>query len=183
MSAVIRSRYMKVALSFYLTLIIFTGFSCSSPSSGNTEDPDREIFSIAARHIQKGEYEQAASIYGRFIEDHAAHPYVDDAAYRLAYLHVIADQNNPFYDYRKAILFFENFIETYPNSRYINACTNWLHVLNKINPAQAEPVNVSVKENEKLAATTPLQNRLSLLEEENQRLVNKLRELQDALER
>ena len=164
-------------------LLVLSSAGCSEDTPLEEPDPAKEILNSAALHIEKGNYEQAAMIYTAFLENNTDHPYVDDAAYRLAYLRVIADQANPYLNYQQAGLFFENFIETYPNSRYINACTNWLHVLNKINPARAEPVIVSVKENVKPAAKKQLQEQLYLLENENMRLKQKLRELQDAIER
>lgn len=173
----------KSGLPFCLVLALLSFPGCSDEPSVPPPDAALEIFSRATIHVEQGRYEQAALIYSTFIESHTGHPYLDDAAYRLAYLRVIADKKNPYFNYQKAVLFFENFIETYPNSRYINACTNWLHVLNKIIPAQAEPVNVSVTDNEQPAANKQLQKQLSLLEEENKRLLNKIRELQDAIER
>jgi len=172
-----------VGLPFCLVLILSNFQSCAKEASAPAQNPVLAIFSSATIHIEQGRYEQAALIYSTFIENHPGHPYVDDAAYRLAYLRVIADKENPYFNYQQALIFFEKFIETYPNSRYINACTNWLHVLNKINPAQAEPVSVSVTENEQPAAKMQLQKQLSLLEDENQRLLKKLRELQDAIAR
>ena len=172
-----------VGLPICLVLKVFNFQGCANESSVPAENQVLELFTSATIHVEQGRYEQAALIYSAFIEGHPGHPYVDDAAYRLAYLRVIADKKNPYFNYQQALLFFENFIETYPNSRYINACTNWLHVLNKINPAQAEPVSVSVTENEQPAAKMHIQKQLSLLEEENQRLLKKLGELQDAIER
>jgi TolA-binding protein len=159
------------------------GEGCTKNDSSDTEDPEKEFLTTATRFIERGDYEQAASIYNQFIEKYSSHPYVDDAAYRLAYLRVIADQANPYFNYTQAVIFFEKFIETYPNSRYINACTNWLHVLKKINPAPADPVIITFKENSEPAEYKQLQKRLLQLEHENGRLKKTLEELQTAIER
>ena len=47
-----------------------------------------------------------AEKYARLFEHRYPNsPFIDDVAYRLAYLHVIADDQNPFYDYGNAALF------------------------------------------------------------------------------
>ena len=157
--------------------------SCGKSASSDADDPEKVLLATAAAHIEKGEYEVAATIYTEFIEKHGNHPYIDDAAYRLAYLHVIADQANPYFNYTRATIFFEKFIENYPNSRYIKACTNWLHALNKINPSPVDPVVITVKDIADPAASLPMRDKIIQLEIENRELKKKLRELQDAIER
>jgi outer membrane protein assembly factor BamD (BamD/ComL family) len=142
-----------------------------------------EIFMRANKYVEKGEYTNAGIIYEQFLNKFSNHAYVDDAAYRWAYLHVIADENNPYFDYEKAAGFFENFIETYPNSRYIMACKNWLNLLKNVNPAPVDPVIIKIKENADPAAIKQLEAELKNLQLENSKLKQTLSELQRALER
>jgi tetratricopeptide (TPR) repeat protein len=170
----------------FLNIIFLSGIfliSCNQSTSQKEKNLELEIMDTGKYYIESGEYEKAGIIYEQFIEKFPNHPYVDDAAYRLAYLHVIVDENNPYYDYEKAVIFFEKFIETYPNSRYIMACKNWLRLLTRVEPAQKDPVIIKVKERVDPAIINQLKAEIKALQSENARLNETLNELQRAIER
>jgi len=171
---------------FLFILIFLTGIvvmSCNHSSSQVDKSLEYEIMERGTVYIEMGDYEKAGIIYEQFLAKFSTHPYVDDAAYRLAYLHVLADENNPYYDYEKAEVVFENFIETYPNSRYIMACENWLSLLRNVTPAPVDPVIIKVKENADPAIMNQLKAEIKALQLENARLTQTLNELQQAIER
>jgi len=171
---------------FILISLIFFGFvsdGCNKSSYKQDESLEFEIMERANVYIEKGDYEKAGLIYEQFILKFTSHAYVDDAAYRFAYLYVIADERNPYFDYKKATVLFENFIETYPNSRYIMACKNWLNLLMSITPAPVDPVVIRIKENADPAVLNRLKAEIKTLQLENARLKQTLDELQRAIER
>ena len=143
---------------------------------GDLQDPAKQMFAAAAGLVENGEFERAAEIYSRFLEQYPAHAYADDAAYRLAYLRGTADPDNPLLDYEKARMLFQKFIETYQNSRYISACTNWLAVLQS-RPGKQTPSSQESRD------MVQLRQQISDLEAENQKLKTTLAELQQAIER
>lgn len=148
----------------------------SHPDTAEPEDEARRIFAQAADLVERGRYMEAARIYRQFPERFPDHIYADDAAYRYVYLHVTADPVNPLFDHDKARVLFQNFIETYENSRYISACKNWLAVLQprigQDSPEAPEPVEIM-----------QLRQQISDLKSENQKLRTTLTELQQAIER
>jgi outer membrane protein assembly factor BamD (BamD/ComL family) len=140
-------------------------------------------FQKAASSLENQDYQQAFDQYSLFISDFPDHPYIDDAAYRIAYIHVISDDKNPYQNYEKAALLFQNFIENYPNSRYINACNNWLNILHQvlirheakaISPNHTTPDSVLIRQ---------LKNEINRLKAENAQLKQTLDVLQKAIER
>ncbi len=145
-------------------------------STAEREDQLARIFTHARSLVEKRAYDEAAQIYRQFLDHYPGHMLADDAAYRLAYLHVVADPVNPLYDYDKARLLFQKFIETYENSRYINACTNWLAVLQprreQKSPGFSDKTDVM-----------QLKQQISDLRSENKKLRTTLAELQEAIER
>jgi outer membrane protein assembly factor BamD (BamD/ComL family) len=145
-------------------------------TQGSPPDPAKQIFAQAAGLFEKGEYDRAAEIYSRFLERYPSHAYADDAAYRLAYIRVTANPDNPLLDYEKARTLFQKFIETYQNSRYISACTNWLAVLQS-RPGKQTPSSQESRE------VVQLRQQISDLQTENQKLKTTLAELQQAIER
>ncbi len=171
---------------FFPIFLIFFGLvtgGCNKSSYQQDESLEFEIMERANVYIENGDYEKAGLIYEQFIKKFSSHAYVDDAAYRLAYLHVISDERNPFFDYKKATTYFEKFIETYPNSRYIIACKNWLNLLMSVTPATVDPVIIRVKENADPAVLNRLKAEIKSLQQENTRLKQTLDELQRAIER
>ena len=111
------------------------------------------------------------------------HPYLDDAAYRLAYISIIADEKNPYFDYQKALLLFQNFIENYPNSRYINASQNWINLLLQVAKLREEHAVSKTGNGMNSSEINRLKNELNRVQAENARLKNTLEELQKAIER
>lgn len=166
-----------------LGLLGIIASGCNQSSSKKDQSLEFEILQRANIYIENGDFENAGTIYEQFIEKFSTDPYVDDAAYRFAYLHVIADDRNPYFDYKKAELFFQKFIETYPNSRYIMACKNWLNLLESIAPAPVDPVIIKVKENADPVVVNRLKAEIKTLQIENARLKQTLDELQRAIER
>ncbi len=166
-----------------LLIVCIVDIACNQSSTQKDKSIEFEIIERGNIYLEKGDFDKAHIIYEQFIEKFSTHPFVDDAAYRLAYLHIIADERNPYFDYKKAVVFFENFIETYPNSRYIMACKNWLNLLKSITPAPIDPVIIRVKENADPAIINQLKAEIKTLQIENARLNQTLNELQRAIER
>jgi len=168
----------KLSLTVIITLLIFIGCNDRQTVQRHTEqeDPLAGVFSHASNLIEQRAYTKAARLYQQFLERYPEHTYTDDAAYRLAYLHVTADPANPLLDYKKARFLFQNFIETYKNSRYINACKNWLAVLQ---PGIGKNTPVT----QETADIVQLKQQISDLISENQKLRATLAELQQAIER
>jgi outer membrane protein assembly factor BamD (BamD/ComL family) len=133
--------------------------------------------------LEKGEYNEAKMVYSQLIEKYHDHPYVDDAAYRLAYICVIADDLNPYFDYENAAILFQNFIENYPNSRYIVACKNWLNLLKAVGHNHEKPSVSSINRQQILLELSQLRNELKRVQADNIRLRNTLDDLQKAIER
>lgn len=179
----------NVRISFIIFIFSWIGFygsiwtGCSDAMHDDKGNLEAEIFEIGNAYIMEGNYKQAQEIFSRFIMKFPTHAYVDDAAYRLAYIHVIADDMNPYFDYRKAVGLFENFIENYPNSRYIKACKNWLNVLTNLTSRPADPEVVTTMEKSDPALINQLKNELSNTKRENAKLRKTLKELQTAIER
>ena len=134
-------------------------------------------------YLEKGGYEEANMIYTKFIVKYPDHPYVDDAAYRLAYMSVIADIKNPYFDYNNAVTLFEKFIENYPNSRYINACNNWINLLKTVKINNDKSSVASTNNQSDSIKISQLKIKLKRVQAENAKLKNTLDELQKAIER
>jgi outer membrane protein assembly factor BamD (BamD/ComL family) len=163
-----------------IILLIISAGCTGRPAVMHDQEPPpgdlEKVFAHAASLVNKGDYQEAARLYRKFTERYPDHVLADDAAYRYAYLHVTADPANPLYDYENAQVLFQNFIETYQNSRYISACKNWLAVLQSrighIGPAVPDE-----------GIVTQLKQQISDLKSENQKLRTTLAELQQAIER
>jgi outer membrane protein assembly factor BamD (BamD/ComL family) len=120
-------------------VVIFVGMGCFQNSQNKTSNPELQIMQRAGSYVERGQYVEARDIYTQFIEKFPDHPYIDDAAYRLSYLHLIDEEENPFFSYQNAQILFENFIENYPNSRYIIVYKNWLNLLNSVPNSSEDP--------------------------------------------
>jgi outer membrane protein assembly factor BamD (BamD/ComL family) len=168
-------------------LIVFALFftNCTKKTfNGNTENEiELDLIKKGSAFLENGEYDQAKIVFSQFIEKFPGHPYVDDAAYRLAYMCVIADEINPYLDYQNATILFQNFIENYPNSRYIVACSNWLNLLKTVSLNHEEPTVSSINRQQILLEMSRLRNELKRVQAENTRLKNTLDDLQKAIER
>jgi tetratricopeptide (TPR) repeat protein len=178
----VRIRYI-IFISIWICIqgSIWTG--CTDATYDDKANLGTEIFEIGNAYVQDGKYQQAWEIYSRFILKFPTHTYVDDAAYRLAYIHVIADDKNPYYNYSEAFGLFENFIENYPNSRYIKACKNWMNVLTNLASRPLDPEVGVRKEESDSTLINQLKDELSSTKRENVKLRKTLKELQTAIER
>ncbi len=173
-------------LRFILLFIILGGIACHAPASvSKKETREIQAFRQAARWIETGQYEKAHRFYSLFLRKFPNHVLADDVAYRLAYLHVIVDPVNPYFDYSAARTAFRRFKRTYPQSQYISACKNWLKILNSLlikNPSgrlsaktdEAAPCQKQIRS---------LQKQIQQLQEENSKLNQMLKELEEALSR
>ncbi len=175
----------KLFNAVIIILLLSAAWGCQ-PKSYTTDKAlsvEAEILGRGNTYIDNGDYEQAYHLYTQFVEKFPRHPYVDDAAYRIAYLHVVASESNPYFNYQKAAALFQKFIENYPNSRYIIACQNWLFLLRQIPHDNVSPAVSLGKPVSPDNGVDRLKAELQLLREENQRLKKSLEELQQAIER
>jgi len=170
-------------LLLFVISLLFT--NCNKKTvNGNAENEiELEIIKKGSALLKKGEYDQAKNVFSQFIVKFPYHPYVDDAAYRLAYMCVIADEINPYFDYKNAAILFQNFIENYPNSRYIVACNNWLNLLKTVGLDHEEPTVSYINRQQILLEISQLKNELKRVRADNARLRNTLDDLQKAIER
>ena len=175
----------KLHLFLFVFLFGFLFSNCHKNAShdNSVDDIELEIMKNGAVYLEKGEYEEANNVYSQFIIKYPDHPYTDDASYRLAYLCVVADDRNPYFDYQKAVILFQNFIENYPNSRYINACENWLNLLKDVKINSEGSSVSSVKNRSDSLEINTLKNELKRIKAENTKLKNTLEELEKAIER
>lgn len=172
----------RVRIGLFVIIILISGCSRGNMGRAQEEPYYRELslFRQATDLLDQEQYTQAHRLYQLFLEKYPKHPYADDAAYRLAYLHVIYSANNPYFSYDSARVVFQNFIENYQNSRYINACKNWLNVIEA-----GSGLNTNVPESSSITGSVSGQDHtqeLQRLREENTRLKQNLKELQRAIE-
>jgi tetratricopeptide (TPR) repeat protein len=169
-------------------LIFLIGFLYQGCHKNQSHDDfeneiELDIMKQGSAYLEDGDYDRANMVYLQFIEKFPDNPYTDDAAYRLAYMCVIADDKNPYFDYTDAAILFQNFIENYPNSRYIIACNNWLNLLKSVminsKESSLSPISKRLDPNE----IKQLRIELIRVKAENARLKNTLEELQKAIER
>ena len=173
----------KVLFLLFLMVFLFSNCHKNSVHDDNEKEVELDLMESGASYLETGGYEEANMIYSRFIVKFPDHPYVDDAAYRLAYMCVIADIRNPYFDYKTAVVLFQNFIEKYPNSRYINACINWINLLKSVKFSSEEsPVSSSNKQSAS-NEVNQLKIELKRVQADNIKLKNTLDELQKAIER
>ena len=171
---------------FFLVLLIGFIFSdCHKNASNDDYNTEKEldIMNKGAAYLERGVYVDAERIYSQFIINFPDHPYIDDAAYRLAYMCVIADDRNPYFNYQNGLILFQNFIENYPNSRYINACQNWMNLLKIVTMEKGGSSVSSIKDQSDTFEINELKNELKRIKAENAKLKNTLEELQKAIER
>ena len=178
----------KINKVLCLSVLFISGFLFSQChkdiSMEKTEsDIELEIMQRGSDYLKNGKYNEAHSLYSQFVDEHPMHPYLDDAAYRLAYISIIADEKNPYFDYQKALLLFQNFIENYPNSRYINASQNWINLLLQVAKLREEHAVSKTGNGMNSSEINRLKNELNRVQAENARLKNTLEELQKAIER
>ncbi len=108
--------------------------SCTVKSVNQSADPvpiqkEEKALRLIDRLLQQGAYPKAHRYLLALQNADSLSPFADDVAYRLAYLHVIADSANPYFDYRQAWQAYRRFRKKYPKSIYSSACNNWLKIL------------------------------------------------------
>lgn len=173
----------KVLFLLFLILSLFSNCHKNSTHDDFENDIELDIMERGSAYLEKGEYDEATLVYSQFMVKFPDHPYVDDAAYRLAYMCVIADIKNPYFDYKNAEILFHKFIENYPNSRYINACNNWINLLNSVRFNNEKLSESSSDEQSNFNEINQLKIELKRVQAENIKLKNTLDELQKAIER
>jgi len=166
-----------------LGVLLFTACNKQTSQKDFESEIELEIMKRGADYLEMGDYDQAKMVYSKFIVKFPDHPYVDDADYRLAYICVIADDNNPYFDYKNAVILFQNFIENYPNSRYIIASKNWLNLLKNVTMSIDEQASTSANDRSDSLEINQLRIELKRVQAENSKLKKTLEELQKAIER
>ena len=180
-----RIKYRKFInrIGFLFLFVLISGCSSQNEYRQAAEPYYRELslFRRAGGLLDDGQYAQARDLYSQFLEKYPKHPYSDDAAYRIAYIHVIADSANPYYSYPQARILFQNFIDSYQNSHYITACKNWLMLLDSY--LESKPGQVYDLSGRKFNPDEQLMREIETLKAENDKLKQDLEQLQQALER
>lgn len=159
------------------SLVILTlGCNSNQVDIGSSQYQEQTIIEQSDALVKSGEYKRAEKILKAFREKSTASAYSDDAAYRLAYLHVISDDNNPFFDYWQAKQKFTTFPKHFPKSDYVYACNSWLKILNLYFELLENSKNLKTENQQ-------LKKRFDQLVKENNQLSQTLRGLEDALQR
>ncbi len=167
---------------FLCHILILLLAGCSRPAGGgNNED----LLELASRALTGGNYRLAHDTYRRILDHPDDSPLKDDAAYRLAYLSVIADERNPYLDYEKARRQFRQFVDEFPKSRYIMACNNWLKVLNLVVRRNTEQPATRTNQSSRTCEQQLqlLEKQLTQMREKNESLQKTLNRLRAAIER
>ncbi|NOX90804.1 MAG: tetratricopeptide repeat protein [Calditrichaeota bacterium] len=171
------SAHRKAVLAI-ISLILILG--CRNPAltrhDGTQIDDEERIIRIADGLLKNGEYEKARQYLISFKNSFPKSVYIDDAAYRLAYLHVIADSANPYFDYDRALKSFREFKQIYPKSNYSSACNNWLNLLYLLNNLKQQRADLEKRKDQ-------LQKATKKLTEENRSLKSTLRDLDQVIKR
>ena len=172
--------------TFFLYLSLYL-ISCSSLHEQNNKDTDhleKKLIEKADYLFVEKKYDEGVNLLQNYLERYSTSEYSDDAAYRLAYVCVIDDKNNKYYNYKKAELRFAAVIEKYPESNYIYACKNWIKILNLYNSV----VGIDAKKkisgiNKNHSVNDKIIRENNSLKNENERLKKTLSELEKALQR
>ncbi|WP_456409062.1 outer membrane protein assembly factor BamD [Caldithrix abyssi] len=165
----------KIKLLFGITLFWLFSQCAFQQGLESTKEkkalPEKQVVLTIDSLLRAGDFVRAEKYARLFEKRYPFSPYADDIAFRLAYLHVIALKNNPFYDYEEAREAFEKFLIKYPESRYALACNNWLKVLylsfrleKRINELEKENRRVRKQIEEKAEKIIQLQNTLQDIE-------------------
>ncbi|MBN2424826.1 MAG: hypothetical protein JXR46_08280 [Calditrichaceae bacterium] len=167
-------------ISLLLILLVLSG--CMTSKTGRIpekENDDRTKIEKADLLLEKGQYRKAHKILTDLLADHPYSSYTDDAQYRLAYLHVVADDKNPYFNYRQARKHFMEFVSIFPKSKYVSPCNNWLKILNLA--LESEKKNASPRDGKN--ECKGLENKVKALSEENKKLREIIRDFESVLER
>ncbi len=157
-------------------------YSCAAGKKSTTESGNigHKTIKKADEYLKNERYPDVQKLLSTFLNNYPNSEYADDAAYRLAYLHVVYNKNNPYYDYIQARKQFLKFRTDFPESLYLYACNNWLKVLNlALNNNVRHGGNVIRSDNN----CDRLKNEVNELKKENQQLREVLKDLESALDR
>ncbi len=168
----------RLLLIFFI-ILIFNGCLSKQPilSKNKSKVNDEKRIVLAMDSLLKAaRYQQAYRVGQAFLKRFPESPLIDDVYYRLAYLHIIADGKNPYFDYQQATQAFEQFFKNFPQSNYALACNNWLKVLYLI--AQQKKQLKKFKRKMQL-----LQSQLEFKNKQILQLQNTLRDLEHAIKR
>jgi len=163
---------------FLLLAILMSSCLSQQKMAKNETAPNSERkIVLAIDSLLKNQQFIKAEHYGRlFLNRYEHSPYVDDVVYRMAYLHVIADSKNPFFDYSQALKSFQLFLKKFPASQYAFACNNWLKVLYLTSQLQKQ-VETLQSDNRKL------KNELKVSSAQIEQLKSTLRDLEKVIKR
>jgi len=173
--SVISKAILYVVIS--VTLIACTAGRSATDAPSNIE---HRAIKAADEYLEKERYRDVHKILTAFMEKYPNSEYADDAAYRLAYLHVVYSEDNPYFNYKQAHRKFLEFSGNFPGSRYLYACNNWLKVLNlNLDSNVKNHQGVVYKKDD----CDGLKKQVDELKRENQQLREVLKDLESALDR
>ncbi len=171
------SARVKPFIFLLLAILMSSCLSRQKMIQNELESTDERKIVLAIDSLLKNQQFEKAEHYGRlFLNRYEHSPYVDDVAYRMAYLHVIADAKNPFFNYSQALKSFRLFLKKFPASQYAFACNNWLKVLYLTSQLQKQ-VETLQNENRKL------KYELNTSSAQIEQLKNTLRDLEKVIKR
>jgi outer membrane protein assembly factor BamD (BamD/ComL family) len=174
-----------------LTLLFFSLFSFTACTSSLKNENnkrtalEKELVGNADKLFKNKKYSDGVRLLTNYLKKYPDSQYSDDAAYRLAYVCVIADKENSYYNYKNAELRFRKVIEKYPETNYFSACKNWIKILNLYNSKVTDKTKISstVPGKDNYPGKKALINENKVLKQENERLKKTLSELEEALQR
>jgi hypothetical protein len=172
-------------LFFFYLILQFTSCSLGRDKSGHDFNSlERELINKVDKLYAEGSYSHGVDLLLNYLERFPNSPYNDDASYRLAYVYVINDDNNKYYNLKKAEIKFREVIKKYPETNYIYACKNWINILNLYNSfdKQNRIIGESIPNGENLEFLKVVKENNGL-KIENKRLKKTLSELEEALQR
>ncbi len=175
-----RKAYLKQLLLSGI-LATFLLLSCTAKLANKSTDSvpiqkEEKALRLIDRLLQQGAYQKAHRYLLALQSADALSPFADDVAYRLAYLHVIADSANPYFDYQQARQAFSDFQKKYPQSIYSSACNNWLKILYLL-------FNSKYEQNQWQRKARIREKECARLRHENAELKKTLRDLEHVIQR
>ncbi len=179
---------MKGILTALLSFYLLSVTACTSSyrqSNNDTLAIEKELISSVDNLFAEKKYSDGVRLLESYLKKYPASPYSDDAAYRLAYVCVIADEGNSYFNYKNAEIKFRQVLEKYPATNYFSACKNWIKILNLYNSetADAGDKTVGFQKQEEYREVSALLKENETLKRENERLKKTLSELEEALQR
>ncbi|RLD12874.1 hypothetical protein DRI50_08350 [candidate division KSB1 bacterium] len=160
-------------------ILLFVSCNASfshKPSTNPDVDKEKQILKATDNLINQRHYGRAYRTLNLLLTKRPYSPYADDMEYRLAYLHVIADSLNPYFDYALALQAFSHFVKKYPRSQYKSACNNWLKILYLL-------FDFKQRCETKQKSINVLQGKLQHLQQKNTELQNTLKDLERVIKR